>query len=81
MQKETPVSTVTRLKCGIEYPTIKEVPHDEKGKMGMLPQASGRNCARVGSPQRGPAFLVCDRSANILPDIVNGKTDYPKLLK
>ena len=57
MQKETPASTVTRLKCGTEYPTIKEVPHDEKGKMGMLPQTSGRNCARVTSTRQAKPVL------------------------
>lgn len=35
MQKETPASTVTRLKCSAEYPTIKAVPYDEKSKMGI----------------------------------------------
>ena len=57
MQRKTPVSTVARLKCGAEYPTIKMVPHDEKSKMGMLPQTSGRNCARVTSARQGKSVL------------------------
>ena len=61
MQRKTPVSTVTRLKYGAEYPTIKAVPHDEKGKMGMLPQTSGRNCARVTSARQGKPVLCPPR--------------------
>lgn len=57
MQKETPASTVTRLKCSAEYPTIKAVPYDEKSKMGMLPQTRGRNCARVTSARQAKLVL------------------------
>ena len=52
MQKKAPVSAVSWLKCNAEYPTIRVVSHDEKGKMGMLPQTSGRNCARVTSARQ-----------------------------
>lgn len=57
MQKKTPASTVTQLKCGAEHPTIKDVPHDEKAQMGMLPQTRGRNCARVTSTRQAKPVL------------------------
>lgn len=57
MQKKTPASTVTRLKYCAEYPRIKNMPHDEKAKMGMLPQTRGRNCARVTSARQAKPVL------------------------
>lgn len=40
MQKKAPVSTVSRLKYGLKYPTIKALPHDEKCKMSLPKRAA-----------------------------------------
>lgn len=63
MQEKAPVSTASRLKCGAEYPTIKVVPHDGKGKMGMLFCAGAPVFTQRRFP---PRFLGDPVSANFL---------------